>query len=498
MFDKCVQSQPARFILWCMGIVLLMLAPAAATSFGEQVAAAGCTGMVSGTGQCPHGHACHGKGLKSSKTMGFVQINSKRSKEQVEDEESGPDSTENSTPTLDVAEATSSASTLLNKAVPPGGDLSSRSLVAPPGKDFSNKPSASVSFHPKVVSRGQRKYQEQALSVGAKLPLEFKRAGMLLCDHMVRRLWQWYALAANMGRQLSPAVIALVAAGVIVLLVALAVLSHVRSGTERSAKSDNPRSGRGRGSSEQGTRRSTPVNGDSPTSRQDSHRDMEEEHDTESHFCPGLIVPAGQSLTLLVPTASLSQGPFDIIAEKKPQKPEQKQKMQQPQQPQQTVVVHVEPRAHNVQPSIVPGGRDAEQTQQHRLVFTTEEGHMLAQCGPSPQARECWMLQATDDYFANITGPEENVCTLTTRTNLTLSFIRTSEDYGWNVINSSGRVLAKASKPPASGETSSVASPQSLRGSPTYTLQVAPQTDAGLVLCGLLCIQHILCIQHSM
>jgi len=467
--------------------------------------------MVSGAGHCPHRHACHGKGLKGSKTMGLVQIDSTIRKEQV-DEEPVRYSDDDSTPTLDVAEVNSSASTLLIKAAPPGGYLSNRTLLAPPGKDSSSKPSASVSVHPEAVSRGQQAYQGQASSAGAKLPLEFKRASMLLCDDMVRRLWQWHAFAANMAQHRSAAVVgALVAAGIIVFLVTFVALSQKQAKT--SARSDHPHSGHNRGFSKrsptpqqplykqvsrqvsrsstgpslsrQASRRSSIGQGTGPPlSRHVSSPDRRssigqgpvgtaEEHDTDSHFCPALVIP--EECTLLVPTATLSQGPFDIVDETY------------------RTVVHVEPRAQKVQPSTVLGGTDAEQRQQYRLVLTTDEGRMLAQCGPLCQAHECLMLQATDDLFANITGPEENAYTLTTRTDLELSFICTSEDYGWSVIDkSSERLVAKASKLPASGDTLSVASPQSSQGPPTYRVQMMPLMDVGLVLCGFLCIQHII------
>jgi len=506
ILNKRFQSQPARLMIWCLGIALLMQTPAAEHT--------------------PHRNVCGGKELRGAKTTSFVQINSQLKKEHVEEEEPLPENVDDSTPILVVAKVTSPAATLHTKVVPPNEDLSNRTMVEPPGKDSSSKPSDSVSLHPEVVPRGQA-YQGQAPSDGRALEyaadvrkadkdvvlaartqhgtnflLEFKRISMLLRDHMILRLRQWHEFAANMGQQRSAAVTAaLVGAGVLILILTFAVLSYAQTGGRRSALSDYRRSGQSRGFSERNQRgtvsklstarlqtkqdatprppQTTDVVGLSqPLTMGQGPEGTEEQLDPDSYFCPDLVVPPGCEVILKVPTTTLSQGPFDIT------------------DVHDNAVLHVEPRALNFRPSIVRGGRDAEQRQQHRLVLTTESGEIMAQCGPSlTQAGECDLLRAAGDQFAKIISTEEKAYTLTTRTGLKLFFWGSFEDTTVNVIESSGRLIAKTSsisERPASGETTVVATSQSLQGSPIYSLRVAPLMDVGLVLCGLLCIQHIM------
>jgi len=486
MFDNRSKSQPTRLMPWCLGIALLIQSSAA--------------------GHFPRRGACSGNDLQGDKMMSLVQINSQVSKEHVEEEEPLPNDTGNNIPTLDVAEVTSRVATPLTKVAPPGEDLSSRILVTPLGKDSSSKPSASASLHPEAVPRGQQSYQIQATSVGTKLLLKFKHVSMLLHDHVFLRLRQFHELAANMSQQRSGATMAvLVVAGVLILVLTFAALSHAQAAGRRSARSDYPPSGHGRAFNERSQRGSIAkltTAGLRPskdsTAQQPPTPDVvglsrnvsrmsamvqgpegtEENPDPDSYFCPDLVVPPGCECILKVPTASLSRGSFTVtdVNDK--------------------TVLHVEPRSLNVRPSIVPGGRDAEQRQQHRLMLTTEYGTIMAQCGPSlTQAGECVLLRAAGDHFAKIACTEEKAYTLMTRTGLKFFFWGTFEDYSMNVIDSSGKLIAKTgsiSELPASCETIGLAASQSSHGAPIYRLQVAPLSDVGLVLCGLLCIQHIM------
>jgi len=454
-------------------------------------------------GHSRHNDFCDGSELQVVKTTSFVQINSQLRKAHVEEEEEPlNDDIDNSTPALDVAEVTSPVAMLLTKVAPPGKDLSSRTLVAPPGKDSSSKASVSASLHPEAVPRGQNSYQGQAPSVGTKFLLEFKRFRMLLRDHMILRLRQWHEFAANTGQQRSAAAtVALVGAGVVILIVTFAVLSRAQVGGDPSALSDYPRLGQGRGLSERSqkgtvsklttaklttagiltnkdlTPQSKDVVGLSQMSTTGQGPEGTEENpDPDSYFCPDLVVPPGCEVILKVPITTLSQGPFDVTDIND------------------SAVLHVEPRALNLRPSIVPGGRGAEPRQQYRLVLTREYGTIMAQCGPSlTEARECVLLRAAGDHFAKITGTEEKSYTLTTCTGSKLFFWGSFEDHAINVIDSAGKLVAKTgAELPASSDAISVAASKHSQGAPIYRLRVAPLADVGLVLCGLLCIQHIL------
>jgi len=500
--DNFFLSQPACLIPWCLVTLLLMQAPKA--------------------GHTRHMDACGGKQIQRTKTtpLSFVQITSQLGKELLqEEEEPFASDTGNSTPTLDVAEVTSPVFRLLTKVVPPGLRLSSRILRVTPGKDSTSKPPVSASLYPGAAPRAQKSYQGRASSVGraleyaadvhkadknmgltamtrngTRLLLKFTQACMLLHDHMILRLRQWRELAATVDQRGSAAVLTvLMGAALLIILLTFAVWTHAQANGRRSTQNDYPRSGQGRSFREQSQKGSvskptTPglLTRKNLTPQRPQTTDLgrlstlgqgpeevEEYLDPDSYFCADLVVPAGCECILKVPTASLSQGPFHVT------------------DVHDNAVLHIEPSALNV-----GHWTDAEQRGQHRLVLTTEFGTIMAQCGPSlTQARECDLLRAEGDHFAKITCAEEKAYTLTARTGLKLFFWGSIESYTMNVIDRSGRIVAKTgniSEIPASGETNSVATSQSLVEAPIYRVRVAPLMDVGLVLCGLLCIQHIM------
>jgi len=508
MFYNCSQSQPVRLMPWCLGMVLLMQAfveaPAALTPCCESELAGSCTPVVPGDEDALYRDASGGKEMKGAKTMSFVQINSQLRKEHVEEEEEPPpDSNDEEIPNSNIAEVISPAGKHLKNKVLSGEGSSKRGFVAPAGDNSNSRPTASVSVHSEAVSLGPA-HQRRASSVGAKLLLELKWASGLLQNRTALRLRQWHELVVNAHQQSSALVTLLyVAAGAIILIVTFVALSRGQAtGHRRPARSDFSRPGPSRGlneRSQRGTLSKLPTAGLLPqrdslpqalpqrpptdsasqqSSMQRGGENAEELVDPDSYFCPDLVVPPGCECILKVPTASLSRGPFDVTDVND------------------NAVLHVEPRAINLRPSVTPGGKDAEQRQQHRLVLTTEYGTIMAQCGPSmTQARECVLLRAAGDHFAKITGTEEKAYTMTTRSGLKLFFWGSFEDHAMNVIDCSGRLIAKTgsiSELPASGESISVGVPQSTQGAPIYRLRVAPLMDVGLVLCGLLCIQHLM------
>jgi len=463
---------------------------------------------------------CGGYPLHETKTVSSVQLHVKSRREHVEEEEPLPDDVSSSTPTLDVFEKTSPVATLLSNVTPRGKDLSNITLVAPPGKDSSSKHIASASLHPEAVAQGGQSYPGQAPSVGRALEyaadvrkagmdvvlpiatqkdtwllLKFKQVSMLLRDHILFRLQHWHKLETNMGQQRSAAgIIVLVGAGVgiiIILILMFAVLNCAQAGGRHSAQSDSARSGHGRGFRELSQKGSvsklatpallsvstptqqsllTPKDLSPVSTKRQGLEGAGEYFELYSDLCRDLVVPDGCDCVVKVPKATLSQGPFRIT------------------DPNDNIVLYVEPCALNARPSIVPGSTDAELRLQHGLDLRHEDGTIAAQCRPSlTQAGECEVLRATGDHFAKITGTEEKAYTLMTCTGLKLYFLGSMENEIMKVLDHSGRIVATTGsifEIPASGETSSVAAYQDLR--------IGPLMDMGLVVCGFVCIQHMM------
>lgn len=209
----------------------------------------------------------------------------------------------------------------------------------------------------------------------------------------------------------------------------------------------------------------------------------------DSYFCSELVVPPGSECILKVHARPLSLGPFDVTDVND------------------NAVLHVEPRSVNIPSaglgpasSISLGVQDTVPAQ--RLVLTTEYGTVMAQCGPSlgRGKRECVLLRAGGDHYARIAKAEDQgAFVMSCLSGLRLVFCGSfdSEDKVMSVVDGSGRLVAKTgsvsslmASEKASGSTE--VEPAGPGGQHVFRLWVAPLVDVGLVLCGLLCIQHFL------
>jgi len=222
----------------------------------------------------------------------------------------------------------------------------------------------------------------------------------------------------------------------------------------------------------------------------------------DAFFCADLVVPQSCECILLVPIQPLTQGPFEVVDLNG------------------NVVLQVTPRHASFRPfagsapstSTGDAGRDPAGPLQ-RLIVMTSYGNMLAQCGVAPgrstssrRGVEFHLLRAAGDYFAKLTsndakegggsclgatgGPSFPIAkdrfTLATRTGMRLHFWGSLEHHAMNVTDDPGKLLATTE----SG--GSLEKQANASGEPTYyKLRVAPLMDVGLVLCGLLCIEHL-------
>uniref|UniRef100_A0A7S2FBY2 Tubby C-terminal domain-containing protein n=1 Tax=Alexandrium andersonii TaxID=327968 RepID=A0A7S2FBY2_9DINO len=199
--------------------------------------------------------------------------------------------------------------------------------------------------------------------------------------------------------------------------------------------------------------------------------------DPDKCLCPDLVVPPNCECILLIPTATLGQEEFNITDTHG------------------NTVLSVEPRpapprssggptssplsAFSPTGSPLRSGAQAGSRPQ-RLVLNSIYNDLLAQCGPAPSKRseppEFHLLRASGEYFAKLTCSESRKeCMLVTKSGARLHFWGSPADHALNVTSGSGRVCATTE-------------PQTLQ---RYKLRVAPLMDVGLVLCGVLCIDHL-------
>mmetsp|Transcript_49262 Transcript_49262/g.114165 ORF Transcript_49262/g.114165 Transcript_49262/m.114165 type:complete len:564 (+) Transcript_49262:150-1841(+) len=192
----------------------------------------------------------------------------------------------------------------------------------------------------------------------------------------------------------------------------------------------------------------------------------------ESYFCPDLVVPKNCECVLRVPKSSAGGGggSFDVTDMSG------------------NVVLHIESRR---------GPNGAADVCTWRLVLMTSYGNALAQCGPtaplrpSEDAKDFVLIRPSGDCFAQFTQDEgQERYTMKTRAGTQLYFWGSHKQYAMNVTDDSGKLLA-TTETREEAEEGCMSTPNS-RGntSSCYRLRVAPLMDVGLVLCGLLCIEH--------
>jgi len=123
----------------------------------------------------------------------------------------------------------------------------------------------------------------------------------------------------------------------------------------------------------------------------------------------------------------------------------------------------------------------------------------MAQCGPSNGRgrRECVLLRAGGDRYASMSKAEaedQGAFVMKTVSGLRLVFCGSfnSEDKVISVVDGSGRLVAKTGSVSSLMASEKAGTDVELPPQHVYRLWVAPLVDVGLVLCGLLCIQHFL------
>lgn len=145
--------------------------------------------------------------------------------------------------------------------------------------------------------------------------------------------------------------------------------------------------------------------------------------------------------------------------------------------------------------SLTPtGGRAPHSTSQVPLTpglsclqLMAADGTALAQCRAERRARgaatEFHLLRADGAYFGTLVSDEnKDRYTLSTQTDTTLYFWGSFEDHAVNITDEAGALLA-TTEPCGHTEFDS--------SSEYFRLRVAPGADVGLVVCSLLCIDHL-------
>lgn len=199
-------------------------------------------------------------------------------------------------------------------------------------------------------------------------------------------------------------------------------------------------------------------------------------------FCPDLIVPAGCECILCVPVKPVNKNsPFEVTDANG------------------NVVLGVQERIlspHSGRPSAANRAQysasDAPKSMR-RLVVCTAAGDLLAQCCavvPSQppgeyDSVEFHLLRASGDYFATLSrgASTHDQFGLQSLSGQHLHFWGSfgSQYHAMNITDDEGKLIATT-------EACSVVFDGSCE---YYRLRVAPLTDVGLVLCSLLCIEHL-------
>jgi hypothetical protein len=119
-----------------------------------------------------------------------------------------------------------------------------------------------------------------------------------------------------------------------------------------------------------------------------------------------------------------------------------------------------------------------------RLQLMTADGNVLAKCGAVRRrgATEFHLARADGAHFGTLaTDEHKDRYTLATMTNTSLNFWGSFEHHAVNITDEAGTLLATTE--PCNTEFDA--------SSEYYRLRVAPGADVGLVVCSLLCIDHL-------
>mmetsp|Transcript_64596 Transcript_64596/g.150220 ORF Transcript_64596/g.150220 Transcript_64596/m.150220 type:complete len:387 (-) Transcript_64596:187-1347(-) len=179
----------------------------------------------------------------------------------------------------------------------------------------------------------------------------------------------------------------------------------------------------------------------------------------DTYFCTDLVVPRNSECLLLVPVRPLGRGSFEITDTHK-------------------------------MPVLFVTSAQEHTSEQPKFVLSAGDGIPLAQFGTTlnasgPQAEpEFQLRRGQGDLFARLKrGEGQERYTLRTITDTRLYFWGAFAQRAVNVTDDEGRLLATTE--PVSAESPVCKDLQA------YMLRVAPLMDVGLVLSGLLCIDHL-------
>jgi len=187
----------------------------------------------------------------------------------------------------------------------------------------------------------------------------------------------------------------------------------------------------------------------------------------DSYLCPDLIVPASCECILRVPQQSPRQGAFSV-----------------------TDMNGVEVLNVVLRPG-VSGDAGGGQC----IALTTGEGHTLAQCvrvqARSTGGPEFHLLRSTGEDYGQLvrsSGRDDVMYTVRLRSSVEIYFWGSFEQHTINITDNLGRLLAMSE---ALEDSESLPRPLGSPRAKCYKLRVAPLMDVSIVLCGLMCIDHL-------
>eukprot|EP00747_Dinoflagellata_sp_TGD_P196263 gnl/TRDRNA2_/TRDRNA2_66126_c0_seq1.p1 gnl/TRDRNA2_/TRDRNA2_66126_c0~~gnl/TRDRNA2_/TRDRNA2_66126_c0_seq1.p1 ORF type:complete len:635 (+),score=95.67 gnl/TRDRNA2_/TRDRNA2_66126_c0_seq1:253-2157(+) len=189
-------------------------------------------------------------------------------------------------------------------------------------------------------------------------------------------------------------------------------------------------------------------------------------------FCPNLVVPEGCECILFVPLRTMAGGPFTVA--------DINGKL--------VLRVTQQNAPHQFAPQQQSGGT-AQGSVFRSLVLTTSAGGVLAQCcaaKPSappgtPGEAEFHLLRASGEYFARLVRmPASEDYMLDALSGMRLHFSGDFEEHIVRVTDDDGLLVATTEPCTVDFEEGNY-----------DRLRVAPMTDVGLVLCSLLCLDHL-------
>eukprot|EP00747_Dinoflagellata_sp_TGD_P206907 gnl/TRDRNA2_/TRDRNA2_80540_c0_seq1.p1 gnl/TRDRNA2_/TRDRNA2_80540_c0~~gnl/TRDRNA2_/TRDRNA2_80540_c0_seq1.p1 ORF type:complete len:531 (-),score=89.81 gnl/TRDRNA2_/TRDRNA2_80540_c0_seq1:84-1676(-) len=206
-------------------------------------------------------------------------------------------------------------------------------------------------------------------------------------------------------------------------------------------------------------------------------------------FCPSLIVPESSECVLVVPLHG--PGSYDVTDENGnmvlrviSQMAKENKAMSTP------------PGSRRQQPKAAASSSGSLSPRVFRsLVLTSASGSVLASCCTAPGASmrgvaEFHLLSATGEYYAKLVrGEAQDTFVLDTVGGVRLHFWGWFEDHAVNISDEEGSLLATTEA--CTGDMDRASSDMSDEAGPHYKLRVTPLTDVGLVLCGLLCLDHL-------